>query len=551
MGGPVARPWWRRAVVYEVYLRSFSDASGDGLGDVGGLRARLAYLAELGVDALWVTPWYPSPMADGGYDITDHTDVDPRFGTLADVDALLAEAHALGLRVVVDLVANHTSDQHPWFRAALAAGPGSPERARYFFRDGRAGGDEPPNDWISAFGGPAWTRAREPDGRPGQWYLHTFAPEQPDVDWGDAAVQQAYDDVVRFWLDRGADGLRVDAAPAMAKAPGLPDAGHAPGAGFDSRRWTDSPHWDVDDVHAILRRWRAIGDGYPGDRVFVSEAVVRPERLSRYVRPDEMHTTFNFDFLIAPWRARPLREVIDRTIAGLRPIGAPPTWVLSSHDETRHVTRYARPQPGTDPAAPDGGSPADLELGLRRARAAALLSLALPGGAYVYQGEELGLPEVEDLPEEVLQDPTWQRSGHTVRGRDGCRVPLPWSGDTPPFGFTAPDVQPWLPQPATWAALTAERQRADPGSTWSLYRDALALRRRLPGLAGEELDWDEGAGADVLSFRRAPDFRCLVNLGERPVGLAGRGRVLLASGPVSDVLPPDTAVWLDTGRPSS
>jgi alpha-glucosidase len=549
--GAPAPPWWRRAVVYEVYLRSFGDGSGDGLGDVPGLRARLPYLAELGVDALWVTPWYPSPMADGGYDVTDHRDVDPRFGTLADVDALIADAHALGLRLVVDLVANHTSEQHPWFQAALAGGPGAPQRQRYFFRDGRAGGEEPPNDWVSAFGGPAWTRVREPDGRPGQWYLHTFAPQQPDVDWTDEVVEQAYDDVVRFWLDRGADGLRVDAAPAMAKVPGLPDAGHRPGAGFESRRWVGSPHWDVDEVHTILRRWRAIGDTYPGDRVFVSEAVVRPERLSRYVRPGEMHTTFNFDFLRAPWRAGPLRRVIQRTITALEPLGAPPTWVLSTHDDVRHVTRYGRPQPDTDEAGPAGDAPADLALGRRRARAAALLSLALPGGAYVYQGEELGLPEVDDLPEDVLQDPTWERSGHTVRGRDGCRVPLPWSGDTPPFGFTAPGVRPWLPQPPGWAELTAGRQRADPDSIWSLYRSALALRRSLPGLTGEEFTWRQETDDEVLSFGRGAGFGCLVNVGDHPVGLAGRGRVLLASAPVSDVLPPDTAVWLDTGPASS
>jgi alpha-glucosidase len=540
-------PGWRRAGRYQVYLRSFADSNGDGLGDVGGLRDRLPYLAELGVDALWVTPWYPSPMADGGYDVVDHRDVDPRFGTLADVDALVAEAHAHGLRLVVDLVANHTSEQHPWFLRALAGGRSAPERRRYFFRDGRAGGEQPPNDWISAFGGPAWTRVREPDGAPGQWYLHTFAPEQPDVDWSDEEVQQSYDDVVRFWLDRGADGIRVDAAPAMAKRAGLPDAGHAPGARFDSHLWEDSPQWDVEDVHAILRRWRAIGDGYPGNRLFVSEAVVRgTERLSRYVRPDEMHTTFNFDFLQAPWRAQPLRRVIDRTLAALRPTGAPATWVLSSHDEPRHVTRYGRPQADADRAGPAVGGGVDLDLGLRRARAAALLLLALPGGAYLYQGEELGLPEVEDLPEDTLQDPTWERSGHTVRGRDGCRVPLPWSGDAPPFGFTAPGVRPWLPQPPGWRALTAERQRADPTSTHALYRAALALRRGLPGLAGEDLTWDDGAGQDVLAFRRGPGFRCVVNLGPEPVPLAGWGEVRLASDRTADALPPDTAVWLAT-----
>jgi alpha-glucosidase len=386
---------------------------------------------------------------------------------------------------------------------------------------------------------------REPDGELGQWYLHTFAPEQPDVDWSDEEVQRTYDDVVRFWLDRGVDGIRVDAAPAMAKAPGLPDAGHAPGARFDSHLWQDSPHWDVDEVHAILRRWRAIGDGYAGDRLFVSEAIVHsPERLSQYVRPDEMHTTFNFDFLHAPWRADRLRQVIDATRAALAPTGAPPTWVLSSHDEPRQVTRYGRDQPA-ERGGPAAG-PTDVAVGLRRARAAALLLLALPGGAYLYQGEELGLPEVEDLPADALQDPTWERSGHTVRGRDGCRVPLPWSGDAPPFHFTGADVQPWLPQPAGWADVTMERQHADPTSTLSLYRAALRLRRELAGLAGEELTWDDDAGGSVLAFSRGAGFGCLVNLGAEPVDLAGRGDVLIASGAVTDQLPTDTAVWLRT-----
>jgi alpha-glucosidase len=495
------------------------------------------------VDAVWITPWYSSPMADGGYDVSDYCAIDPRFGTLADADALLADAHALGLRVIVDLVANHTSEQHPWFTAAVAAGPGSPERGRYFFRDGRAGGEEPPNDWISAFGGRAWTRLREADGRPGQWYLHTFAPQQPDLDWDDPAVREEFDAVLRFWLDRGVDGIRVDAAPAMAKVPGLPDAGHAPGARFESRTWVGNPHWDVDVVHDILRRWRVIGDGYDGDRLFVTEAVVRDaERLSRYVRPDEMHTSFNFDYLTAPWEAGRLRAVIDESIAALGRVGAPATWVLSSHDETRHVTRFGRAYTGAGfgGAAVPGG-PVDLDLGLRRARAAALLTLALPGSAYLYQGEELGLPEVEDLPEEALQDPTWERSGHTDRGRDGCRVPLPWSGDRPPFGFTADGVVPWLLQPPGWATLTVAAQQGDPASTLALYRAALHLRRSLADLRTAPLTW-HSAGTDVLAFDRGPAFRCVVNLSAHPVPI--EGPVLLASGPCAGALPPDTAAWL-------
>jgi alpha-glucosidase len=539
------RPWWRTAVVYEVYLRSFADSDGDGVGDVNGLRSRLPYLVDLGVDAVWVTPWYPSPMADGGYDVSDHRDIDPRLGTLDDVDALLTELHDAGLRLVVDLVANHTSAEHPWFRAAVAGGAGAPERARYFFRDGRDGGARPPNDWISAFGGPAWTRVREPDGRMGQWYLHLFAPEQPDLDWDDPAVREEFDGIVRFWLDRGVDGIRVDAAPALAKVPGLPDAGHPPGASFASSEWVGNPHWDRDEVHEVFRRWRRISDAYDGDRLFVSEAVVAgPERLARYVRPDELHTSFNFDYLRASWDAGSLRAAIDGTLAALAPVGAPATWVLSSHDETRHVTRFGRAVSGAATMGFDPSSPADLVLGRRRARAAALLTLALPGGVYLYQGEELGLPEVEDLPEEVLTDPTWGRSGRTARGRDGCRVPLPWAGDRPPFGFTADGVRPWLPQPLSWRELTVAAQRDDPASTLSLYRDALRLRRGLSGLADDEpLTWHD-LGDDVLAFDRGSRFRCVVNLSARPVSLAGQGQPVLTSDVVGEELAPDTAAWL-------
>ncbi len=535
-------PWWRRAVVYEVYVRSFADSGSDGLGDVAGVRSRLPYLAGLGVDALWITPWYPSPMADGGYDVADHCDVDPRLGTLAEAEELIADAHAHGLKVLVDLVPNHTSVEHPWFAAAVQAGRGSAERALYVFREGRDSGESPPNDWISAFGGRAWTRVVEPGGAAGQWYLHTFAPEQPDLDWTSEEVRSRFDDVLRHWLDRGVDGLRVDAVPAIGKDMTLPDAGHGPDALFASSSWVDSPQWDGDAVHDVVRRWRTVVDGYPGDRVLVSEAVVAGyERVARYVRPDEMHTTFNFDHLHCPWDAAELRAVVDATLAALAPHGAPATWVLANHDETRQVTRYGRAETGVGVMGLDGNAPSDPELGLQRSRAAALLMFALPGSAYVYQGEELGLPEVTDLPEESLQDPTWERSGRTVRGRDGCRVPLPWSGDAPPFGNGS--GTPWLPQPTSWAALTVEAQEGDPASTLELYRSAVRLRRALPDLAGEDLAWDDSAPG-VLSFRRGEGFRCVVALDAS--GVAVDGEVLLASGPLADdgTVPVDTAVWL-------
>jgi alpha-glucosidase len=543
----VGVPWWRHAVIYQVYPRSFADGNGDGEGDLAGLRSRLPYLVELGVDGIWMSPWYPSPMADGGYDVSDFTGIHPMFGTLEEADALLAEIKAAGLRMIVDLVPNHTSDQHPWFTAALRAGPGSPERARYIFRDGRGeNGDEPPNNWISCFGGPAWKRVTEADGRPGQWYMHMFAPEQPDLDWTDPAVLSSFDDILRFWFDRGVDGLRVDAAPALGKAPGLPDADYGGDLRFMTLDWVDNPHWDVDEVHDIFRRWRAVAEEYGGDRIFVAEAVVSSaDRLSQYLRPDEMHSAFNFHYMKGPWQAGALREVIDDTRESLADVGAPATWVLSSHDEVRLATRYGRPTTSSAHFADGQGEVSDLELGTRRAQAAAMLMLALPGCAYIYQGEELGLPQVEDLPDEVLQDPAFLRSGGETRGRDGCRVPLPWSGTEPPFGFSPVGATPWLPQPEEWASLTAEAQAADPDSTLSMYRDALRLRREVPGFVGEAFSW-RSAPEGVVDFERGDGVRCVVNLAAEPFDLGEDAHVLLSSSALTPdgKLPTDTAVWL-------
>jgi alpha-glucosidase len=406
---PAEATWWRSAVVYQVYLRSFADGNGDGLGDLAGLRSRVPYLVDLGVDAIWINPWYPSPMVDAGYDVSDYRSVDPRFGTLADAEALLVEAHEAGLRVLLDIVPNHTSDQHPWFQAALAAGPGSPERERYLFRPGRgADGNEPPNDWRSVIGSPAWARVVEPDGRPGEWYLHLFSPEQPDLDWTHPEVRADFEKTLGFWFDRGVDGFRIDVAHSLVKQEGLPDLGRnadpgLPAADATARGHGDHPAWDRDEVHEIYRAWRAIADAYPEPRIFVAEAWVHhPERLARYVRPDELHTAFNFDFLVSPWLAPALRRAIDETLVEHAEVGAPPTWVLSNHDTARHVSRYARQQIDRRGATLRHllGRPADLILGTRRARAAAVLLLALPGSAYLYQGEELGLPEVEVLPVE-------------------------------------------------------------------------------------------------------------------------------------------------------
>ncbi|MGN6244434.1 MAG: glycoside hydrolase family 13 protein [Motilibacteraceae bacterium] len=531
-------PWWRDAVIYQVYIRSFADADGDGIGDLEGLRSRLPYLRRLGVDAVWINPFYPSPMADGGYDVADYRDIEPVFGTLEQADVLIREAHEQGLRVVVDLVPNHTSDEHVWFQAALAAGPGSPERERYVFRPGKgADGGEPPNDWKSVFGGPAWTRL--PDG---DWYLHLFDVRQPDLNWDLPEVRGEFHSILRFWLDRGVDGFRIDVAHGLVKHPDLPDLGERVVGLLESDAREGHPFWDLDGVHDVYRGWRQVLDEYPGERMAVAEAWVEsPERLARYVRPDELHQAFNFDFVKAEWDAVELRKVIDSSLAMLAGVGAAPTWVLSNHDVTRHVTRF-------------GGG----EAGLRRARAAALLMLSLPGGAYVYQGEELGLPEVEDLPDDVLQDPVWERSGHTERGRDGCRVPVPWTADGPSYGF-GPGGS-WLPQPASWSGLSAAAQDGVEGSTLELYRAALRLRRDEPALGDGPLRWLPAPDGVLLFAREAADgsgdpagVLCAVNLGTRPFRVADAvastgsevSEPLVTSEPLADahVLPTDTAAW--------
>ncbi|WP_433552666.1 glycoside hydrolase family 13 protein [Micromonospora zamorensis] len=528
--------WWRSAVVYQVYVRSFADSDGDGVGDLQGIRQRLPYLCDLGVDALWLTPFYTSPMIDGGYDVADYRNVDPMFGTLADFDAMITDAHALGLRIIVDLVPNHTSSAHRWFTAALAAGPGSPERARYLFADGQGPhGELPPNDWESIFGGAAWTRIAD-----GQWYLHLFDPAQPDLNWRHPEVRAEFEDVLRFWLDRGVDGFRVDVAHGMIKADGLPDVGFS--TITTGQRQVELlgkgrlPYFDQDEVHEIYRAWRPILDSYPGGRMAVAEAWAEtPQRLARYVGPDELHQAFSFDFLDATWTADSFRKVIDTALTESTVVGAPTTWVLSNHDKQRHVTRYG-----------DGVE------GLRRARAASLLMLALPGSAYLYQGEELGLPEVLDLPDELRQDPAFLRTGES---RDGCRVPLPWSGDLAPYGFgPAGSEASWLPTPATWRALSVDAQSGVPGSTLELYRAALRIRRDHPALAVDAggVTWLE-SGPDVLAFSRTAGetvLTCVVNLSGAPVLIDGYGQPLVASDTLTEqgsghLLPVDAAAWLE------
>jgi alpha-glucosidase len=540
--------WWRSAVIYQVYPRSFFDSSADGIGDLPGITAKLGYLAELGVDAVWISPFYSSPQADAGYDVSDYFDVDPIFGTLADFDELMQSAHALGLRVIVDLVPNHTSDEHPWFAEALGAAPGGAERARYMFREGRGEhGELPPNNWQSVFHGPAWTRVTEADGSRGQWYLHLFDTKQPDLDWSNPEVREEFDRVLRFWLERGVDGFRVDVARGLVKQDGLPDFPpeyqHAPGPGPDGVR---SPVFDQDGVHEIYRGWRQVLENYRHDPVLVAEAHTRPpERLAAYVRADEMHQAFNFEYLDTPLDAAALRAVIAQSYDANHAVGASSTWVLNNHDDVRHVTRFGLPA-GTyleDGIGPRDAQP-DVELGLRRGRAATAIMLALPGSAYIYQGEELGLPEHTTLEDDARQDPTWHRSGGTAVGRDGARVPIPWTASGPSYGFSE-SVTTWLPQPDDWERYAVESQVGVAGSTWELYRLALALRR-YHGMGVADLEWlpvAPGFEGAVLAFR-AGSVTVVANLSDTPYPW-DPGTVLLASGELETqgVVPPWTTVW--------
>jgi alpha-glucosidase len=489
--------WWRKAVFYEIYVRSFADSNGDGIGDLAGVRSRLGYLSELGVDGIWLTPFYPSPGVDHGYDVSNYVDVDPLFGTLDDFTALLGDAHDLGLRVVIDLVPNHTSIEHRWFRD-------HPEY--YVWMD-------EPNNWLSVFGGPAWTFDEER----GRYYLHLFAAEQPDLDWHNPDVQAEFDEIFRFWLDRGVDGIRIDVAHGLFKDPELRNEEEpVPGAelhSFDRRRAIDQP-----ELHPLYRRWRALVDSYQGDRFLVGEVFFRdPQRVAAYVRPDELHLVFNFTLLFTSWDADQIRDAIDRSLETLAAVGATPTWVLESHDVPHLVARY-------------GGGPD----GLRRARAAALLLLALPGVVFLYQGQELGLEEA-DILAGLRQDPIFFRTSGTRLGRDGCRVPIPWSTEAPSFGFTS--GEPWLPMPAEWGSRSVEAERRDPNSVLELYRTALATRPNGP------FEWRESPPG-AISFARG-ELVCVVNVDSEPLSLADR-EVTLASEPLTGKLPPGAAVWLRT-----
>lgn len=532
--------WWRQAVVYQIYPRSFADSNGDGVGDLRGITARVDHLRDLGVDAVWLSPFYPSALADGGYDVDDHRAVDPRIGTLDDFDAMRTALRAAGIRLVVDIVPNHTSNRHAWFREALASPPGSRARQRYVFRRGRgAHGELPPSDWTASFGGPAW----EPVGD-GEWYLHLFAPEQPDLNWADDEVRADFLRTLAFWADRGVDGFRIDVAHALVKdlTEPLPSQAELDAHLGDGTH----PLQDRDEVHEIYREWRRLFDRYDPPRTAVAEAWVPAHRRARYASPQGLGQAFNFDLLESPWDAAAFASIIEKNLALAHESGASSTWVLSNHDVVRHATRYALP-PGTDLTAwlnTDGTDPVpDEERGLRRARAATLLILALPGSAYLYQGEELGLPEVADLPRDALADPTHLRSGGAQKGRDGCRVPLPWTSHGPTLGFG--DQHAHLPVPTSFARFAADAQAADDSSTLALYRKALAERRRRQ--TGEMLEWLTDVPPTVVAFRRPGGWTSVTNFGTTPAPLPA-GRVVLASGPLDGTgVPAETTVWLEQG----
>lgn len=584
--------WWADAVVYQIYPRSFADANGDGMGDLQGVTARLPYLQRLGVDAIWLSPFYKSPQADAGYDVADYRQVDPLFGTLAHFDEMLQAAHGRGLRVIVDLVPNHTSDEHVWFQEALASVPGSVQRDRYIFRQGKdevqgsGDGNLAPNNWRSIFGGPAWRRVTKADGGPGDWYLHLFDAKQPDLNWGNAEVQEEMRSVLRFWLERGVDGFRVDVAHGMVKEAGLPDwegavamvegtaepapargdtpPGDAPGAHTEAQephravspQYPPSPFFDQDGVHDIYRDWNRLLAAYAGDRMMVAEAWVEPaERLARYIRKDEMQQAFNFDFLLAGWNAERMAEAIEDSLKAAASVGAPCTWVLSNHDTVRHSTRFGLKDPTSFPKGVGAGDEQpDAALGLQRARAATLVSLALPGSAYIYQGEELGLPEHTTLPDEARQDPTFFRTNGVEVGRDGCRVPLPWNADQSGYGFAdalsadgagvdnaAPNggssrrvpAAPWLPQPESFRNLAADRQDGAAGSTLELYRSALAFRSA-HGLGSGTFQWADihQPAQGVLAFNNGK-VQVVSNLASVAIPVPAEYTVAMASGPLT------------------
>jgi alpha-glucosidase len=554
-----ATAWWRNASVYQIYVRSFTDANGDGIGDLAGITKRLPYIASLGVDAIWLNPCFPSPQRDHGYDVSDYFDIEPDYGNLSDFDDLIAAAHQHGLRVLLDVVPNHCSRDHQWFLDAVAAGPGSPERDRFWFRPGKGpDGSDPPNNWRAIFGGSAWTRITEPDGNPGEWYLGVFTPDQPDWNFSDPSVEEHFERMLTFWFDRGVDGFRADAVIYLGKVDGLPDA-----SDDDVNSPLNPMYTYVDSQHRVWRRWRTVVDHYEDSHnreiLLVAEAFSpnRPDLMVAYANPTEFHQTFAFDLMLASWRSDRIREVVTNTLAALAPSGLLPAWTLNNHDTQRSPTRLGRNDAVEFGGFQDGvfrisTAPLDVELGQRRARAAVAFMLGLPGCVYLYAGEELGLPEVLDLPDAARQDPVFHNSGGESIGRDGCRIPLPWSIDPAnAFAFSSTsESMPWLPQPNSWGNWSVEAQEADSGSMLTFYKRAGQLRRDLPGLQSDEWEWIDGLPDDLLAMRRAGVVVVLnptAHTFTLPEDVTGARVVRLSSAPGHTdptMVPPNCTLWL-------
>ena len=529
--------WWKNAVFYQIYPRSFFDSNGDGEGDLPGITAKLNHVRDLGADAIWLSPFYTSPNRDGGYDVADPRDVDPRHGNLADAKSLFARARELDLKVLVDIVPNHFSSEHLWFKAALRSTSGSPERARFHFHKGK-NPTTPPNNWISLFGGPAWTQVED-----GEWYLHLFDSSQPDLNWENIDVRADFEKTLRFWLDLGVDGFRIDVAHGLAKENILED--HYDPQGLSNALRLDVemsaeergkllssvPFFDRDGVHEIYREWRKIFDSYDREIMAVAEAWVHPpERATQYVRPDELQQVFNFDLLVTPFDDQILFNCIDRTLNLVGGVGASPTWALSNHDTPRVVSR----------------------VGVKEARALALFTFGLPGASYIFQGQELGLPDAE-LQDSDRQDPAFFRTKGAQKGRDGARVPMPWSGELSPFGFTT--GKPWLPIPQVWSSLTVEKQSGDPASSLEMYRELLALRKKFAQDLSDFAWVRYPNGSGLISYRRG-GVEILLNTSDKSIsvkaeGFAGNfGRPMLSSIPTENhdspeiTIAPNSAMWV-------
>jgi len=500
-----ATHWWQTGIIYQIYPRSFQDSGRDGVGDLPGIVRRLPYLAELGVDALWLSPIFTSPMADFGYDISDYTGIDPLFGTAADFAALVEAAHRLGIRVILDLVPNHTSDRHPWFVESRAART-SPKRDWYIWRDPAPGGG-PPNNWLSEFGGSAWSL----DPATGQYYYHAFLAAQPDLNWRNPQVRAAIHDVMRFWLARGVDGFRVDVIWHLLKDDRFRDNPENPHCRPDQppqRRLVPLYTADLPGVHEIIAGLRRVVDAFP-DRLLIGEIYLPVERLVAYYGEGlrGVHLPFNFALLETDWHARTIARIVAAYEAALPP-GGWPNWVLGNHDRPRIASRVGRPQ----------------------ARVAAMLLLTLRGTPTLYYGDEIGMRQVA-IPPERVRDPFEKNvPGHGL-GRDGARTPMQWDGGAY-AGFSA--VEPWLPVAEDAGTFNLERQRADAGSLFNLYRKLIALRRAHAALRLGTYRAIETGGDVMLYAREAGDQRIVValNFAAAPAGVSApglRGTCLLAT----------------------